>query len=88
MGAAEQSPAPVDDQADTQPASPALPVLTLIPWEELPLGATEAAALWKVSASHFLERIACRPDFPKRLQRKPAVWRAGDVVKYRNRQRA
>lgn len=59
-----------------------------LPWEEVPMGAAECAALWKVSAGHFLDRIACRPGFPQRLQRKPAIWRAGEVVAYRNRHRA
>jgi len=58
-----------------------------IPWEQLPMDAGECAELWGVTREHFLERIACRPGFPRRVQLKPAVWLAGEIVDYRNRNR-
>lgn len=58
-----------------------------IPWEHQPLDAGECAALWGVTREHFLERIACRPGFPKRVGLKPAVWLAGEIVEYRARHR-
>lgn len=62
--------------------------LERIPPEHLPLTAQDCAALWCVSPQHFLERIACRPGFPERIQRKPAVWLAGEVLAYRANNRA
>jgi hypothetical protein len=58
-----------------------------IPWQELPLNAKDCAELWEVSADHFLATIACLPDFPERLTYKPATWRAGEVIEYRNTNR-
>lgn len=58
-----------------------------LPWTELALNADECAALWGVSGSHFLQRIACRPGFPERLTYKPATWKAGEVVEYRDSNR-
>lgn len=58
-----------------------------IPWTELAMTADECAELWGVSKDHFLQRVACRPGFPSRLTFKPATWRAGEVVEYRNENR-
>lgn len=58
-----------------------------LPWTELALNAKECADLWGVSADHFLQRIACRPGFPVRLTYKPATWKAGEVVEYRDSHR-
>lgn len=58
-----------------------------IPWTELAMTADECAELWGVSKDHFLQRVACRPGFPSRLTFKPATWRAGEVVAYRNANR-
>lgn len=58
-----------------------------IPWTELAMTAEECAELWGVSKDHFLQRVACRPGFPSRLTFKPATWRAGEVVEYRNENR-
>ena len=54
-----------------------------IPDAHLPLTAKDCAELWCVTPEHFLERIACRPGFPERIQRKPAVWLMGEVLTYR-----
>ena len=58
-----------------------------IPWQELAMDAAECAELWGISRTHFLETVACRPGFPDRLTMKPATWRAGEVVEYRNANR-
>lgn len=58
-----------------------------IPWEELPLNAQECGELWGISPEHFLATVACLPDFPERLTYKPATWRAGEIIAYRNANR-
>lgn len=58
-----------------------------IPWTELPLTAEECAALWCISPEHFLATVACLPDFPVRVTKKPASWLAGEVIEYRNTNR-
>jgi len=58
-----------------------------IPWSELPLNAAECAELWAISKEYFLETVACRPGFPVRLTRKPATWKAGEVIEYRDQNR-
>ena len=55
-----------------------------IPWQELPMSAAECAELWLMTPEHFLAKIACKPGFPVRMTYKPASWRAGDIVEYRN----
>jgi hypothetical protein len=59
-----------------------------IPWEQLPLTAHECGELWGVTGEHFLATVACLPDFPERMTYKPATWLAGEVVEYRNANRA
>lgn len=59
-----------------------------IPWQELAMTATECGELWGITAEHFLATIACRPGFPVRLTRKPATWKAGEVIEWRDRNRA
>jgi len=58
-----------------------------IPWSELPLNAAECGELWGITAEHFLSTVACRPGFPVRLTRKPATWKAGEVIEYRDSNR-
>lgn len=58
-----------------------------IPWTELAMTADECAELWAISKEHFLETVACRPGFPVRLTRKPATWKAGEVIEYRDQNR-
>ncbi|MBU0538887.1 MAG: hypothetical protein KKF24_13400 [Gammaproteobacteria bacterium] len=43
----------------------------------------EGGELFAVSPRHFLERITCRPGFPKSVER--GRWRYGDVIKYMRR---
>jgi len=59
-----------------------------IPWQELALTAAECAELWGITPEHFLATIACKPDFPVRITRKPATWKAGEVVEWRDQNRA
>ncbi|KAF1692695.1 hypothetical protein [Pseudoxanthomonas koreensis] len=49
--------------------------------------AEDCGKLWGMTADHWLRTVACRPDFPARLSVKPATWRAGEVVAYRNENR-
>lgn len=58
-----------------------------IPWTELAMTADECAELWGLTKEHFLASVACKPGFPDRLTYKPATWRAGEVVEYRNANR-
>lgn len=59
-----------------------------IPWQELTLTAKECAELWSVTPEYFLQAIACKPEFPERMTAKPATWKAGEIVEYRNANRA
>lgn len=54
-----------------------------VPWQELPLTADECGELYAVTGDHFLRTYACKPGFPARVTRKPATWKAGEVVEYR-----
>lgn len=58
-----------------------------IPWQELPMTAEECAELFAITAEHFLRTIACKPTFPVRLTRKPATWKAGEVIEWRDSHR-
>ena len=58
-----------------------------IPWTELAMTAAECSELWGITPEHFLATVACKPGFPDRLTFKPATWRAGEVVEYRNSNR-
>lgn len=59
-----------------------------IPWTELAMKAEECAELWGLTKEHWLATVACRPDFPVRLTHRPATWKAGEVVEYRDANRA
>lgn len=59
-----------------------------IPWTELALNAKDCGELWEVTPEHFLAHIACLPGFPERIGFKPAVWKAGEVIEWRSRNRA
>ena len=58
-----------------------------IPWQELAMTADECGELFGVSAEHFLRTYACKPGFPVRVTRKPATWKAGEVIAYRDSHR-
>lgn len=55
-----------------------------IPWTELAMTAEECSGLWAMSTDHWLRTIACKPGFPVRLTKKPATWKAGEVIAYRD----
>lgn len=59
-----------------------------IPWTELALNAKDCGELWEVTPEHFLATIACLPTFPERIGLKPATWKAGEVIEWRDRNRA
>lgn len=59
-----------------------------IPWELRAIGAEEVGALLGLAPRTVLETVACRPDFPVRLTMRPATWVAGEVLEWRNQNRA
>ncbi len=59
-----------------------------IPWQELAICAGDAAKLFALSKDRFLRTVAARPTFPKRISAKPAAWKAGEVIEWRDRNRA
>lgn len=59
-----------------------------IPWELRAIGAEEVGALRGLAPRTVLETVACRPDFPVRLTVRPASWVAGEIVEWRNANRA
>lgn len=58
-----------------------------IPWTELAMNADECGELFGVTGDYFLRTYACRPGFPARLTKKPATWKAGEVIEYRDSNR-
>jgi hypothetical protein len=59
-----------------------------IPFEELALDAAEVGAILGYAARTVLEDVACKPGFPARLTMRPATWRAGDIIDWRDANRA
>jgi len=59
-----------------------------IPFELRALNAEQVGALLGCCGRHVLERVACRPDFPARISIKPATWVAGEVLAWREANRA
>lgn len=59
-----------------------------IPFELRAIGAEEVGALLGLAARTVLETIACKPDFPVRLTMRPATWVAGEVLAWRDANRA
>lgn len=59
-----------------------------IPFELRAIGADEIGALLGVAPRTFLETIACKPGFPVRLTMRPATWVAGEVLAWRDANRA
>ena len=62
-------------------------VRSKIPWQELAMNAEECAELFGMTAEYFLRAVACKPTFPVRLTRKPATWKAGEVIEWRDSHR-
>jgi predicted DNA-binding transcriptional regulator AlpA len=63
-------------------------VRSKIPWQELPLSAEECGQLWGISGDHFLRTYACLQTFPIRIHKKPAAWKAGEVITWRDSNRS
>lgn len=59
-----------------------------IPYELRAINATEVGGLLGLAARTVLETVACRPDFPRRINARPATWVAGEVLAWRDRNRA
>lgn len=59
-----------------------------IPFELRAIDADGVAALVGLSPRTVLEKVACRPDFPVRLTSRPATWVAGEVLEWREANRA
>lgn len=59
-----------------------------IPFELRALTADQVGVLLGFCGRHVLERVACRPDFPARVSIKPATWIAGEVLAWREANRA
>lgn len=59
-----------------------------IPFELRAIGAMEVGELLGLAPRTVLETIACRPDFPVRLTMRPATWIAGEVLAWRDANRA
>lgn len=51
------------------------------------ISSTECAELWGITPEHFLVTIAYEPTFPVRITRKPATWKAGEVIEWRDQNR-
>lgn len=80
-----------DDRTDTvAPSADEKPKLrvTRVPFEELALSAAEVGDILGYSARTVVESVASRVGFPKRLTLHPATWRAGDVIEWRDLNRA
>lgn len=58
-----------------------------IPFEELALNADEVGKLLGCGGRQVLERIACKPDFPRRLSIRPASWVAKEILEWRDAHR-
>lgn len=59
-----------------------------IPFELRAIGVDEVAALLGQAPRTVLEKIACKPGFPVRLSMRPATWVAGEVLAWRDANRA
>lgn len=61
---------------------------TIIPWREQAIDAGEACKLFGLSRERFLRNIACLPSFPARVNARPATWIVGEVLEWREANRA
>jgi predicted DNA-binding transcriptional regulator AlpA len=59
--------------------------MTDIPFELRAIDAEQCSELFGVAPRTFLERIACKPGFPKRVSR--SAWIAGEVIEWRDSHR-
>jgi hypothetical protein len=61
---------------------------SIIPWEQHAIGAEDVGLLLGLAPRTVLETVACRPDFPVRLTMRPATWVAGEILEWRDANRA
>ena len=64
------------------------PDLSIVPIREHAIRADQAAGLFALSKDRFLRTIACRPSFPLPVNRKPLAWKLGEVLDWRDDNRA
>jgi predicted DNA-binding transcriptional regulator AlpA len=60
----------------------------LVPFELRAIDAEGVSALLGLSPRTVLEKVACRADFPVRVTARPATWVAGEVLAWREVNRA
>jgi len=63
-------------------------VTSTIPSSERAIGAEEVGLLLGMAPRTVLEKVACRADFPMRLTVRPATWVVGEVLAWRDANRA
>ncbi len=59
-----------------------------IPFEQQAIDAEGVGLLLGIAPRTVLQTVACRPDFPVRISMKPATWVAGEVLEWRDVNRA
>jgi hypothetical protein len=59
-----------------------------VPFEFRAINAAAVGQLLGCAARTVLETHACRPDFPARVSIRPATWVAGEVLRWRDANRA
>jgi len=59
-----------------------------VPFELRAINAEAVGELLGITGRTVLETVACRPDFPQRVAMKPASWVAGEVLTWRDANRA
>lgn len=59
-----------------------------IPWQQRAIDASDVGLLLGLAPRTVLEKVACRPDFPVRLTVRPATWVAGEILEWRDANRA
>jgi predicted DNA-binding transcriptional regulator AlpA len=64
------------------------PACDVVPFELRAIDAEAVGLLMGCAPRTVFETIACRTDFPKRVSLRPATWVAGEVLKWRNANRA
>lgn len=59
-----------------------------VPFELRAINAGAVGELLGLAGRTVLETVACRPDFPVRVSMRPATWIAGEVLAWRESNRA
>lgn len=62
--------------------------MTDIPYREQAIKADEACKLFGLCKARFLRNVACRPSFPAPVSARPAAWIVGEVLDWRDANRA